>query len=89
MAVDVQEFTVEAENGQKVTVEVVAIGELDSHYGADADGNRGIPLWTVKEFKFEIPQIDDSGEHLRAAAREELHDLILAEADVAVWNFGE
>lgn len=41
-------------NGEEVDVEVCITLSYDSDYGADADGNRGIAVYSINDYDFTI-----------------------------------
>ena len=48
------------EQDHEVAVELTL--ELDSDYGADADGNRGMPTWFIEDWKIEEVDGQDASE---------------------------
>jgi len=61
------------------TVQVIAEGniEFESDYGADRDGNRGVPMHYLDEFNFKIFGRDDKEytNHILAADIEEYRSI--------------
>ena len=47
--------SIELESGEGLEIEVEAIAVYDPHYGADADGNRGVGTWFIDEINYHMP----------------------------------
>ena len=48
--------SIELELGVEFELDVEATVEYDPSYGADADGNRGVGCWFIKDAKYELPK---------------------------------
>lgn len=59
MALITKEREVDLSTGKTVTVHLEIEGIYDSHFGADADGNRGVGRWLVEGHSYEIETEDD------------------------------
>lgn len=82
-----KEITVELDEDRSVTIEVEVVGTYDSHYGADADGNRGMGVWFVDDTFYTIPDKDDNEELLTKEDKELVKDKLDKEIDDTDWDF--
>lgn len=80
-----EDFLIELSSGAPCTVEVTVEINLDDEYGADADGNRGTPVYFIDEVFFDIPYLDDDGLPLMPEDREELEERLLNAAEKYNW----
>lgn len=49
-----KETEIELSTGRTIAVELEVVGLYDSHYGADADGNRGQGRWLIDSHGYSI-----------------------------------
>lgn len=76
-----KEITVTLKSGKKVTAEYTAVFYYDSNYGADADGNRGMPMWFLDDcYPAAEIKTDDEGVELSKEEIEEADDLMAQHA---------
>ena len=80
---------VELSDGMPFNVEVTVLGAYDGNYGADADGNRGMPVWFIDDISFKVPTHDEEGKLLTKEERQELEEKLLVEVDDVDWEFSE
>ena len=85
----VKNITVGFGDDRVVTVEVEVTGSFDSHYGSDADGNRGVPAWFIDQAEFDIPERDNNGIEITNQDSDIISELLEEEIDKRVWNFDE
>jgi hypothetical protein len=82
-----REFTVELKSGKQVTAEVSITFSHDSNYGADADGNRGVPMdFTDDVYVCDTLDKDDEGEELLPEEINEADGLLCAAAEDHDWS---
>lgn len=80
-----KDISVELSNGSEITTEVEFVGDYDSNYGADADGNRGIGVWFCDEENYILRSKDDDGNILSEEQKKEYEKLLedkIANTDV-------
>lgn len=67
-------ITVQDETDLDVKCYVKAKFSLDQHYGTDADGNRGKPVWSMDELEITYPHgVDESDkQHLEREVEKQL-----------------
>lgn len=82
-------LNVELESGKAFEIEVMATGVYDAHYGADADGNRGMGVWLFDDVEFTLPRTDEEGEPLTTEELTELTDKLDVEIGKEDWEFAE
>lgn len=63
-------------------VEIEFIYHVDRHYGADADGNRGITAYEIEDLTFKV--IGEDGGPLTLSAEE--HKLVEARAEEEAYD---
>lgn len=83
-----KEITVELDDERSVTLEVTVTGEHDSHYGADADGNRGASMWFIGDTEYTLPEKDDNEDLLSKEDKELLKKKLEKEIEDTDWDFG-
>lgn len=82
-----RDLTIETNSGKIVTVSVTVEGTYDSHYRADADGNRGSRVWHISDINFEVPDCDDSFCPLSQDDKNEIEKLVSERIGEESWNF--
>src|ERR1035441_8287552 len=65
---------IELNSGKAFEIEVTVTGVYDAHYGADADGNRGMGAWFLDDLEFELPEVDEEGVYLTTDETIELEE---------------
>jgi hypothetical protein len=80
------EFTVTLKSGKTTGAEVTAVLCFDNDYGADADGNRGMPATFLEELDWETPTVDDEGYTLSPKERHEADSLLSKVAEDHDWE---
>lgn len=83
MSTITKECEVELSTGRTVAVSLEVEGIYDSHYGADADGNRGQGRWMVDSHSYEVETEDELSEEETAELDEKVEELVY-EGD---WDF--
>lgn len=81
-----RELTLRLSDTRRVTVELKATGVLDSNYGADADGNRGMPVWFIDDVTWDLPDTDDDGNTLSESDRKIVDGLLNLKVDDVDWD---
>ena len=87
VSVQVKDLTVYTNNDKSVTVNVEVRAYLDSHYGADADGNRGTRKWLIDDVIFEVPNTDDDGYPLSQDEKNQVEKLVDEKVGSESWDF--
>lgn len=59
---------------ETIEIELTVWAYYDANYGADADGNRGIGVWEVDDYDYEMPEDLNDGE--KDMVRTQLHKVI-------------
>lgn len=80
-----RDIIVTLQNGKIVGSEVSLKIVHDSNYGADADGNRGIPTTFIEDVYFATPKFTLDGELLDVQEMEEAELLIESKIDDTNW----
>lgn len=82
-----KDFTVTLKNGRQVTAEVEALISYDPYYGADADGNRGVPMNFLEDLKLSHPVVTDDEDYILSNEEMlEADDLIMNKAELDDWE---
>lgn len=82
-----KDFTIVTDSNKIATIEVLAHGYYESDYGADADGNRGVPTWFLDGFTYDIPTAFDDGSLLSDDEKTEVKAILERETFAADWDF--
>jgi hypothetical protein len=59
-----KELVIELPTNKLITLDVTLYIDHDAHYGADADGNRGVDAWFIDDIDYKLPTQDDYGDKL-------------------------
>lgn len=81
-----RDIIVTLNNGKIVGSDVSLRLIHDSNYGADSDGNRGIPTTFIEDVRYEIPKFTLDGDILSSEDMEESEILIERAIDNIDWN---
>ena len=77
---------IELESGKVVDITVSVTGIHDAHYGADADGGRGVKRWFIVSLKHEVSCEDgELDEKDQAEVFEKIEELVYEDD----WDFEE
>jgi len=71
-----RELEFELSDEKYVTIEVEIYVDHDPNMNADADGNRGIDVWSVDDIDYKMPEKDDDGVALTDADKKDLEEKI-------------
>lgn len=83
-------FTILSGDTEKfITIEITVTGHLDRNYGADADGNRGVPVWFIEDHDYTVPTLCDDGTTLTQADLEQLEEEVGNWVNNTDWDFDE
>lgn len=68
------------DNNEEIEVTAEADFELDTNYGADADGNRGRRVWELTSLEIKLPQNKDETLTIEEKSR------LYAQAEEKIWD---
>lgn len=80
-------FTVELSSGKTVTASVDVEGYIDSKWGADADGCRGVRKLFINNAEVVSPLLEDNNEHLTDEDKLEASVKLCDAAHDHEWDF--
>ena len=84
MATITKEFEeIELSSGKVVNLSITVTGVHESHYGADADGNRGVSKWFIDDWSHEVECDDELNDDESVEAAEKAEELV----DETDWDF--
>ena len=82
----VKELTLPLSESRRITVELRAECSYDPSHGADADGNRGMPVWFIDDVTWDLPDTDDDGNALTDREKKMVDGLLNLSVDDIEWE---